>query len=121
VFLQLEPEAALASLGLVLEDPEPDPEAELLDVSVLIVAHAADHSVGTDGVDDVGLFLGSLSARCGLQEEVIVISFLFLHHLVLLDVSGVLLDGVVHRVVFAVDGADGEAWNGLRPGQTGPF
>jgi len=91
------------------------------DVRVLIVAHdTADHSVGTDGVDDVGLFLGSLSARCGLQEEVIVISFLFLHHLVLLDVSGVLLDGVVvHRVVFAVDGADGEAWNGLRPGQTG--
>ena len=42
MFLQLEPEAALASLGLVLEDPEPDPEAELLDVSVLIVAHAAD-------------------------------------------------------------------------------
>ena len=36
VFLQLEPVAALASLGLVLEDPEP------LDVRVLIVAHAAD-------------------------------------------------------------------------------
>jgi hypothetical protein len=50
---------------------------------------------------------------------VIVISFLFLHHLVLLDVSGVLLDGVVHRVVFAVDGADGEASDGLRSGQTG--
>ena len=36
MFLQLEPVAALASLGLVLEDPEP------LDVRVLIVAHAAD-------------------------------------------------------------------------------
>jgi hypothetical protein len=36
------------------------------------------HSVGIHGVDDVGLFLGSLSALCGLQEEGILKKATFL-------------------------------------------
>ena len=61
--VQLEPVAALASLWLVLENPEP------LDVSVLLVAHTADHAIGVHGVDNVGVFLGSLPALARLQEE----------------------------------------------------
>ena len=63
VALQLEPVAALATLRLVLEDPEP------LDVGVFLVANAADHSVGVHGVDNVGILFGALSSLASFQEE----------------------------------------------------
>ena len=63
VALQLEPVAALATLRLVLEDPEP------LDVGVFLVANAADHSVGVHGVDNVGILFGALSSLASLQEK----------------------------------------------------
>ena len=61
--LQFEPVATFATLRFAFEDPEP------LDVGVLFVAHAADHSVGVHGVDNVGILLGSLSPFPGLQKE----------------------------------------------------
>jgi hypothetical protein len=59
----LEPVSALASLGLVLEDPKP------LHVRVLLVADAAHHPVRVHGVHDVGVLLGALPALAGLQEK----------------------------------------------------
>ena len=61
--LQFEPVAALATFRFAFEDPEP------LDVGVLFVAHAADHSVGVHGVHNVGILLGSLSPLPGFQKE----------------------------------------------------
>ncbi len=63
VNLQFEPVAALATLRFALEDPEP------LDICVLFVTHAADHSVGVHSVDDVRILLSSLSPLPGLQKE----------------------------------------------------
>jgi len=63
VNFEFKPVAALATLGLVLEDPEP------LDVRVFLVAHATDHSVRIHGVNNVGVLLGSLSSLTCLQEE----------------------------------------------------
>jgi len=63
VALQLEPVTALASLRLILEDPEP------LDVRVFLVAHAAHHPIRVHCVDDVGVLLRALSTLASLQEE----------------------------------------------------
>ncbi len=63
VDLQFEPVAALATFGLAFEDPEP------LDVGVLFVADAADHSVGVHSVNNVGFLLGSLPPLSGFQKE----------------------------------------------------
>ena len=69
--IKFEPVAAFATLGLVLEDPEP------LDVRVFLVAHAPNHSVGVHGVDNVGVLLGSLSTFPGFQEEGVLQGNLF--------------------------------------------
>ena len=63
MLLELEPVAALAALGLALEDPHP------VDVSVVLVANAAHHAVAVHGVDDVGFLLRALAPLAGLQEE----------------------------------------------------
>ena len=69
--VEFEPVAAFATLGLVLEDPEP------LDVCVFLVAHAPDHSVCVHSVDNVGVLLRSLSTFPGLQEEGVLQGNLF--------------------------------------------
>ena len=61
--LQFEPVAALASLWLVLENPEP------FDVSVFFIANAANHAIRVHCVDDIRILLGSLPAFASLQEE----------------------------------------------------
>ena len=63
VTLQFEPVAALASLWLVLENPEP------FDVSVFFIANAANHAIRVHCVDDIRILLGSLPAFASLQEE----------------------------------------------------
>ena len=47
----------------VADLPEP------LDVGILLVAHASDHSVAVHGIHNVRLLLCSLSPAAGLKEE----------------------------------------------------
>jgi hypothetical protein len=63
VGLQLEPVAALASLGFVFVEPHP------LNVGVGLGAHAAHHSVRVQSVHNGGVVLGSLAPGFAPQKE----------------------------------------------------
>ena len=63
VYVKFVPVSTFTTLGFALKDPEP------LDVGILLVAHASDHSVAVHGIHNVWLLLCSLSPAAGLKEE----------------------------------------------------
>jgi len=113
MLLQLVPVSAYASLWLALHDPKP------FDAGVVFVAHAADHAVVVQGVDNRRLILGSLLTPLSLHEERIIVAFELLQQLVLFQSSGV-LDGIVGCPFFALGSADADRPCGLGQGRRGP-